>query len=174
MGRFHLNKLPKEKRIQMIGEFYDVIDSLKNRGEIRLFFKDLLTPDEIATLMRRIEVAVLLIAGFTYKQIAEVLGVGKGKVTNVQRVLVRSGEGYKIVVKRLLEKRKRRLKQQKKWERAGRSSFERLKQKYPLHFLLFNLFDEISEVLEGEKDKDKEKEALLATPSRYHRFPVKK
>jgi TrpR-related protein YerC/YecD len=79
MGRFHLNKLPKEKRIQMIVEFYDVIASLKNREEIRLFFKDLLTPDEIATLMRRIEVATLLIAGYTYDQISNILGVGREK-----------------------------------------------------------------------------------------------
>ena len=69
MGTFHLNDLPKKKRIQMIGEFYDMIGSLKNRAEVRLFLKDLLMPDEIATLMRRIEVAVLLNAGFTYAQI---------------------------------------------------------------------------------------------------------
>jgi len=163
VGRFHLNKLPKEKRIQMIGEFYDVIDSLKDRKEIRLFFKDLLTPDEIATLMRRIEVAVLLTTGFTYDQIAQILGVGRDKVTNVQKSLNRSGEGYKIVIKRLLEKRKRKLKLQKKREKTARSSFERLKQRYPLHFLLFNIIDEISESLEGSTIK--EKEVLLSTPS---------
>lgn len=164
MGKFHLNSLPKEKRIQMIGEFYDVIDSLKNRGEIRLFFKDLLTPDEIATLMRRIEVATLLMANFTYQQIAEMLGVGRGKVTNVQRALARNGDGYKVAVKRLLEKRKRKLKQQKKWEKAGLSPFERLRQKQPVYYCLFNLIDEISESLGGDKLKN-EKEALLFTPS---------
>lgn len=164
MGRFHLNKLPKEKRIQMIGEFYDVIDSLKNREEIRLFFKDLLMPDEIAMLMRRVEVAALLFAGFTYDQIAELIGTGRGKITNVQKKLIQGGQGYKIAIQRLLEKRKRKLKIQKKRDRAARSSFERLKQKYPLHFLLFNLLDEISEVL--EEDKSIEKETLLSTPSK--------
>ena len=161
MGTFHLNNLPKEKRIQMIGEFYDIIDSLRNRKEVRLFFKDLLTPDEIATLMRRIEVAVLLSANFTYDQISKILGVGRGKITNVQKVLMRNGNGYKIVIKRLLENRKRRLKIKKKKEKAQRSSFERLKQQYPLHFLLNNLIDEISDAL-GD---DLSKEALLFTPS---------
>lgn len=165
MGRFHLNKLPKEKRIQMIGEFYDVIDCLKNRGEIRLFFKDLLTPDEIATLMRRVEVAALLTAGFTYDQIAQILKVGRDKITNVQRSLSRSGEGYKIIIKRLLDKRKSRIKTQKEKEKAAMSSFEKLKQRYPLDFLLFNIIDEISEKLKEDKSK-KEREALLFTPSR--------
>lgn len=165
MGRFHLNNLPKEKRIQMIGEFYDVIASLKNREEVRLFFKDLLTPDEITTLMRRIEVAALLMAGFTYEKIAQILGVGRGKVTNVQKSLTRSGDGYKIIIKRLLEDRKKRLKTQRKWVKTANSSFGRLKQKYPLHFLLFNLIDEISESIGEDKSKSK-REALLFTPSR--------
>lgn len=164
MGKFYLNKLPKEKRIQMIAEFYDVIASLKNREEVRLFFKDLLTPDEIAIFMRRIEVATLLLAGYTYDQIAKLLGTGKGKVTNVQKVLAKSGQGYKLVIKRLLGARKRRLKIQRKRTKAMLSDFERLKQKYPLYFLLFNLIDEISEAL--QEDKTLDKEALLSTPSR--------
>jgi uncharacterized protein YerC len=69
MPVFHLNSLTKEKRIQMIGEFYDTIDSLKDRVEVRLFFKSLLSPEEIAMLMRRIEIAVLLSANFNYDQI---------------------------------------------------------------------------------------------------------
>lgn len=163
MARFKLQKLPKEKRIQMIREFYDVIDSLKNREEVRSFFRDLLTPDEIATLMRRVEVATLLISGFTYDQIEDLLGVGRGKITNVQKTLMRHGEGYKIVIKRLLELRKRRLKKAKKREKVAISSFEQLKRRYPLHFLLFHLIDALGDFL--EEDKSLDKKALLSTPS---------
>jgi len=67
MPVFHLHSLPKSKRIQTIGEFYDVINSLKNRTEVRAFFKVLLTADEIASLMRRIEIAVFLSAKFRYE-----------------------------------------------------------------------------------------------------------
>jgi TrpR-related protein YerC/YecD len=163
MAKFSLNKLPKEKRIQMIAEFYDVINSLKNRKEVRLFFRDLLTPDEIAMLMRRIEVAALLLAGFTYEQIMELLGVGKDKINNVQKSLVRHGEGYKIVIKRLLQLRKSKIKKLKKIEKTRHSYFENLKKDYPLYFLLFNLIDEIGDLLNEEKIKDKE--VLLKTPS---------
>ena len=163
MAKFRLNKLPEEKRIQMIAEFYDTINSLKNREEVRLFFKDLLTPDEIAMLMRRVEVAALLLAGFTYEQIEELLGVGRGKITNVQRSLTKDGKGYKISIKRLLQLRRDRIKKIKKIKKAHNSAFQNLKNKYPLHFLLFNLVDEIGEFIDDEKIGDKD--VLLSTPS---------
>jgi len=114
MSVFHLNSLPKSKRIQMIGEFYDTIDSLKDRGEVRLFFKDLLSADEMASLMRRVEISVLLSARFTYSQISELLGVGSDKISRVHKCLQQDDNGYKIIVKRLIENRKNRLKRIKK------------------------------------------------------------
>src|SRR3989344_3225645 len=141
MPVFHLNGLPKSKRIQMIGEFYDTIDSLKDRGEVRLFFKDLLSADEIASLMRRVEIAVLLSARFTYSQISELLGVGSDKISRVNKCLQQDDSGYKIIVKRLIENRKNRLKRIKKEKDAAASSFGALKKKYPGHFLLNNLLD---------------------------------
>lgn len=168
MAKFSLNNLPAEKRIQMLAEFYDTINSLKDRKEARLFFRDLLTPDEIAMLMRRVEVAALLLGGFTYEQIMELLGVGKDKITNVQKSLIRHGEGYRVVIKRLLNLRRSRIKKLKEIEKTQRSAFEKMKQKYPLYFLLFNLVDEIGELLNTREIKDKE--ALLSTPSSKKKF----
>lgn len=147
----------------MIGEFYDTITSLKDRTEVRLFFKSLLTADEIATLMRRIEIAVLLSAKFTYDEIIEMLGVGKSKIASVHKNLLQDDSGYKIIVKRLIEERKKRLKKIKK-ENKEPSSFDTLKKKYPGYFLLNNLLDAAIENLETD-DNALEKEALLNTPS---------
>jgi TrpR-related protein YerC/YecD len=163
MTTFHLNELPKEKRIQMIGEFYDIINSLKDRNEVRLFFKSLLTTDEIATLMRRVEIAVLLHAKFTYKQIIDILGVGRAKVASVHKNLLQDDSGYKIIVKRLLDNRKDRLRRIKKENKERMSQFASIKKKYPAYFLLPNLLDAALEKLED--DKDLEKEAVLFTPS---------
>jgi len=163
MGVFNLNSLPKEKRIQMIGEFYDVIDSLKNRQEVRFFFKDLLTPNEIATLMRRLEIAVLLEVGFGYNEISKMLGVGKSKIANVQKDLLREGNGYKIAIERLLKNRRKRLKKIKEKEEATPGSFKKLKKIYPGHFMLSNLIEEFSESLDD--DPKKRKETALFTPS---------
>ena len=156
--------MPKNKRIQMIGEFYDTISYLKNRDEIRLFFKSLLTADEIATLMRRIEIAVLLSAKMTYDEITELLGTGKSKITSVRKSLLQDDSGYKIIVKRLINDRKKRLKKIKKENIVNISPLEAIKRKYPKYFLLENLLDVAVEKLETN-DKELEKEALLFTPS---------
>lgn len=166
MPVFHLNSLPKQKRIQMIGEFYDVIDSLKDRDEVRLFFKSLLGPEEIATLMRRIEIAVLLSADFKYTDIAKILGVGNNKISNVQRALQQDDNGYKIIIKRLIENRKRRLKRIEQGEREAAKSASPLSaiRKVKGGRILPDLIDAVLEKLDD--DKELEKEALLFTPSR--------
>ncbi len=164
MPVFHLNDLPKEKRIQMIGEFYDTIDSLKNRNEVRLFFKSLLTADEIATLMRRIEIAVLLSAKYKYEEINEILGAGNDKISNVQKSLQQDDNGYKIIIKRLVANRKERIKRIKKENKKSLSPMEAVKKRYPRYFLLDNLIDAALDKL-NEDEKSLEKEALLYTPS---------
>ncbi len=163
MVTFHLNSLPKEKRIQMIGEFYDTIDSLKNRDEVRFFFKSLLTADEIATLMRRIEIAVLLQGGYNYRQIYDTLKVGSDKVSRVQKALDQDDSGYKFIVKRLIENRKRRIKRIKNEEKQAREGAS-IKRFSVANRVLPDLLDAVIEKLEN--DKDLEKEALLFTPSR--------
>ncbi len=166
MPAFHLNEMPKNKRIQMIGEFYDTITHLKSRNEVRLFFKSLLSADEIATLMRRVEIAVLLSAKFTNDEIADLIGAGKSKITSVRKSFLQDDSGYKIIVRRLINNRKKRLMRIKK-EVKGKTSMSprtMLKKKYPGYFFLDNLLDATIEKLEIN-DKELEKEALLFTPS---------
>src|SRR3990167_2859138 len=150
MPVFHLNDLPKNKRIQLIGEFYDVINSLENRDEVRSFFKSLLTPDEFATLMRRVEIAVLLTAKYKYCEISEILGVGNDKISNVQRALQQDDNGYKIIVKRLIENRKNRLKKIKSEEKSDREGSS-IKKFSAANRVLPDLLDAVMEKLEDDK-----------------------
>ena len=151
----------------MIAEFYDTIDSLKNRNEVRLFFKSLLSADEIASLMRRIEIAVLLSSSFTHDQIIQILGVGRDKISNVSKALLQDDSGYKIIVKRLIENRKARLRRikDKEKEMSDESGFGIAKKTYKGHFLLNNLLDAAISKMK-ENDGNLEQEALLFTPSR--------
>ena len=165
MAYFSLNKLPKKERIQLIGEFYDAVSDIKNRDEAAKIFRDLLFGDEIGNLMRRIDVAVLILAGFSYREITELLGVGKSKVRLVQQKLERGGEGYKLLIQRFLEKRRKRMvrkfKDQKKRERRiEKPDFELLKKKYPGPFLLWNVIDELGDFLEAQKFSRKNKETI--------------
>ncbi len=163
MPIFHLNSLPKQNRIQMIGEFYDVIDSLKDRDEVRFFFRSLLTAEEITMLMRRIEIAVLLSAKFKYEDISRILGVGYSKISAVQRALQQDDNGYKIIVKRLIENRKRRLRRIKNEEKIAQEGSS-IKKFSAANRVLPDLLDAVIEKFED--DKELEKEALLFTPSR--------
>lgn len=154
----------------MIGEFYDIIDSLKDRDEVRFFFKSLLTADEIANLMRRVEIAVLLSGGYTYGKIIELLGVGKEKISNVHKCLLQDDSGYKIIVKRLIENRKKRLKRVRAEEKQAREG-SAIKKFSPAYRVLPDLLDAVIEKFEDlprgkAGDKELEKEALLFTPSR--------
>lgn len=167
MARFSLNKLPKEQRIQLIGEFYDVIASLKSREEVRAFFRDLLAPDEIAMLMRRVEIAALLLGGFTYEKVQEYTGVGRATITSVYKKLMRDEDicGYRIVIERLLAQRKKRMQQTKRSQKAREDPFQKLKQSKPIHFLLFNILDALEERRERSSSEFTQR-ALLHTPSR--------
>lgn len=163
MPAFRLNSLTKEKIIQMIGEFYDVIDSLKDRKEVELFFRDLLTPEEIATLMRRIEIAVLLNSGFSYRKIIKLLGVGRGKITNVYKCLEKDDSGYKIIVDRLIENRKKWLK--KKGVKVDRKPKNPMRKTHPLYFSFLPSILDLA--VDGPNNTEKllKEKALYFTPS---------
>ena len=163
---FSLNNLPKKERIRLIGEFYDVIASLKNREEARLFLNDLLDANEIGNLMRRFDVAILLISGFSYEEIVNLLNVSKAKITYVRKVLDRKGDGYRMAIRRVLEKRKKRkikelMKREKLLRKDQRPSIESIKRRYPIHFLFWNILDELDDYLKAQeeigKKSDKEK-----------------
>lgn len=163
MGVFHINSLPKEKRIQMIGEFYDSIDSLKNRKEIGLFFKDLLSGEEIASFMRRIEIAILLDAGFSYPKISKLLGVGNNKISRVQKCLQQDDSGYRIIVDRLIENRKKWLK--KKGVGVDGKPKNPMRKTHPLYFSFLPSILDLA--VDGPDNTEKllEEKALYFTPS---------
>lgn len=161
MGAFNLNSLPKQNRIRLIAEFYDTINSLKDRNEVRLFFKDLLTPNEIAMLMRRLEIAVLLESGVTYDKIVKLLGVGKPKIANIHKILLTEGNGYKLAIDRLLEDRKKRIKKEED-EKINPLSIRGTAKRCPNYFVLFNLIDSL---IESKNDPEMKKKAAFFTPS---------
>jgi|SRR3989344_1132857 len=156
MAYFNLNKLPEKERIALIGEFYTLTGTIKNREEASRIFRDLLDGNEIGNIMRRIDIAILLKLGFTYEEIIELLGVGRDKISRVQRKLDRGGEGYHLLIERALELRTRRKvkieKQRIKRTRQQQSSdIERVKKRYPGAFLLWNIIDEFGDHFEAKK-----------------------
>lgn len=153
MAKFDARKLPKGERVKLIGEFYDAMSCMKSRDETRIFLRDLLTFDEMVMFVRRIEVALLLLAGYSYRDIQKALNVGADKVINVQKSLQKGGNGYRIIIQRLRKVLRKREKKQEKRKREAMSrapDLTYLKKRYPSHFLLFNLIDQLGDWFEDD------------------------
>ncbi len=113
------------------------IAAFKSRDEVKNFFKDLLSESESIMLSRRIMIAKYLLEDLTYDEIKARLKVGDGNIAKVHSWLVSGFGGYEKAVREF----------NKALDKRGINkipplplSFEWLRKKYPLHFLLFNLF----------------------------------
>ena len=83
---------------ESIQEMYQIIASLKNEEDCKIFFEDLLTYKELENISQRIEAAKLLKEGKTYVQIQEVTGISNTTLSRVSKSL-KFGEGYKKFIK---------------------------------------------------------------------------
>src|SRR3989344_4225178 len=115
MAKFlYKSKLSKEDQDELLMNFCDSLSSIKNSKEAAQFLKDLLSPQEAEMLAKRVKVAELLLAGWSYKRITDYLKVGEGKVARISEWLKLTGDGYRLITIRLKEKRKERLKSEDK------------------------------------------------------------
>lgn len=135
-------KLNKDDKIKYLDTLYSAISSLKSRDEVKAFLKDLLTESERIMIGRRIIVAQRLLEDKSYVEIKQELGVGVDTIMKVHKWLEDENYGYEETIKKLEKKYKNRQRWNEK--NPGTSEFARLKRRYPLHFFLFNLFDELN------------------------------
>jgi len=134
--------LTKKQTIETLDALYTAAGSLKGREAMKRFLRDLLTPSERVMLGRRILIARRLLAEMSHREIAEDLGVGNDTVWKVHRWLLDSMPGYEDALDGMeREFKKRAFRAEVAY---GPYSFRALKQKYPLHFLLFSLADGLS------------------------------
>ncbi|OHA67108.1 MAG: hypothetical protein A3C82_02550 [Candidatus Wildermuthbacteria bacterium RIFCSPHIGHO2_02_FULL_47_12] len=134
--------MPYNERQQLLGELWSSVALLKTREEIKNFFRDLLSETEELMLARRIHIARLLLEGKSYEYIRENMHTSYVTIAGVHRWLHRGSERYKGMLKGIEEelKKQSRIKEKRRNQRTP-FTFEWLKKRYPLHFLLFNLLD---------------------------------
>jgi TrpR-related protein YerC/YecD len=157
MSRVQPKSLSKEEKKELLNILWSMITILESREEVESFFRDLLSETEAVMLARRVAIAQLLIQGKTYDYIALKMDASSTTVARVHRWLQRNTEGYQKLVpeleKELRKQKKYKIKQAKQKERY---SFEWLKKRYPLHFLLLNLID-INQIPNTKKRKRKKR-----------------
>lgn len=139
--KIRARKLGKQEKIEYLDALYTAVESLGSREEVKNFLRDLLSESERIMIGRRIVIAKRLLNEEPYEQIIREMKVGADTVTRVHQWLEDDVEGYEKVVrklKRVLESREE--KRNKAY--VAPFSFQGLKNRYPLHFFLFNLFDD--------------------------------
>ena len=137
MVKINPRKINHIDRMKYLDLLWTSITSLKSREETKNFFKDLLSESESIMLSRRIMIAKCLLENMSYEEIRARMGVGNDNIAKVHSWLASGFGGYEKAVREF----------NKALDKRGVNkipsqplSFEWLRKKYPLHFLLFNLF----------------------------------
>lgn len=146
MPRVQPKSLSRKELSEFFEDFWTMVASLETKDEVRNFFRDLLSETEALMLARRIRIAKLLLKGTSYEDITKAMRASEGTIAQVHRWLQSGFGGYKVSLphlEQILEKREEARK--KKYEQMVPYSFAWLKRRYPLHFLLFNLFGQDGE-----------------------------
>jgi uncharacterized protein YerC len=121
-------------RSKMLNDFYEMVSRIGDKKNARNFFKDLLTPGESIMIVYRIEIAKMLLEGFGYDDVQRKLNVGANTVSAVNKWLYAGFGGYVKELKKAQNQTQRRAV-------LPTTEWGRIKNKYPAHFLLFNLLD---------------------------------
>lgn len=90
---------------ELYDEFSWIVSELKNTQEVENFFSELLTKTEKIMLTKRLAIAVLLVKGYTYRNIRQVLRVSFPTIRSVQFWLDHGRGGYKKAVEKIISRR---------------------------------------------------------------------
>ncbi len=139
MSKVNPRVLDSKSKMKYLDLLWTSIAQLETREEVKNFFKDLLSESEAIMLARRIEVAKRLLEGESYEKINADLRVGTDTIARVQQWLVSGFGGYQKAVSGFQKELNRRFAKSSKPGESTPYSFNWMKQRYPLHFLMFNL-----------------------------------
>ena len=86
-------------------DLVEVLTKIDDKKIMKNFLIDITTPSELATLQERLNVAMLLEEGFSYKEISKKTGSSTTTITRVARFLKdEKFGGYRWVAKNILKK----------------------------------------------------------------------
>lgn len=163
MAKFPIKPLPREQGEQLLLELCQALASLRGAQEAAQFLTDLLGPQELTMVAKRLQIARLLIGGATYHQIRTRVQASPTTVARVNVWLQRAGEGYRKVV----ERTKRTRSSVVPPKQAG--EVERFMRRFPLSFWPETL---LMEILRGASERQRRRlQTTLATLATSKRKP---
>lgn len=145
MAKFaRIPKLSKEERQKLLISFCEALTSINSKEEAAQFLSDLLGPQELEMLAKRLEIAKLLTKGKTYDQIKKGIKVSFSTIARVNAWLTLSGNGFRLVIERTKKKEKKE--NESSWslfEKYDPYSPTNMKRRYSMYFLPELLIGEI-------------------------------
>lgn len=132
MAKFSLNsKLPAAEREQLLVDFFRSLAAIKNSSEAAKVLCDLLSPNELDMVAKRLAIARALLDGENYQAISRTLRVSTNTIARVNAWLNESGEGYRLVVGRVSKSASPKARDHI-W--ASTTGLAQLKRQYPQYF----------------------------------------
>lgn len=86
---------------QSMDRLFDTIVNLNTREECRAYLEDLCTVKELQDMAQRLDTAVLLSRGYSYKKIMEQVDVSTATIGRVSKCLNYGTGGYRSVIEKL-------------------------------------------------------------------------
>ena len=135
-GKVKYHELSELEKKKYLGDFYTMVSLLKDREEVKNFFKDLLTLSEAVMISRRIQIAKMLLEGYTYDEIRKKLKVGFNNINQVEKWLNNGFGGYRKTIEEYQKKYKDNPK-----EKIAKPFKMKMMKKYPFHYLLWGMIN---------------------------------
>ena len=84
-----------------LADLYKLFASVESEREAEKLLKDMLTPQELASIAERWQLVQKLSAGVPQRKISEELGISISKITRGSRMLQYGGGGFKYFLRKL-------------------------------------------------------------------------
>lgn len=88
---------------ESMDRLFQTISDLKTKEECRAYFEDLCTIKELQDMAQRLDAAILLSQGYSYKKIMESVNISTATIGRVSKCLNYGTGGYKTVIEKLQE-----------------------------------------------------------------------
>lgn len=144
------SKLSSRRRKELIVDLCRALAALRSSEEVAEALTDLLTPKEVETIAKRLQIAEFLVQGDDYETIRKDLRVGYSTIARVNTWLNLSGTGFKI----MLSRRKKSPSVPTEQDIYDPYSWHNIKRRHSMNFWPQLVIEEFMRVAD-KKEKDK-------------------
>ena len=148
-------KLPQDKKQEVILELCHAISMVKTMPDVAKLLGDLFSEQEVQMIGKRLQIAKMLLQDKRYEDIKEELKVSQPTIARVNLWLQQGGDGFRMLMKMGLGKKKITIPAWKPPSTAGQSwdSWAYIKRRYPLYFLPQLLIEDIIRAANNKQRK---------------------